>query len=153
MNDLQKELNELKAKVAELESRILFPNEPVAKWQPKGGDWFINQCDDAVEYWKMSTEATKVAELERPTEEQAQRASIEMRRFNRLLALRDELCGDAVANWTDNESNKWILYFDNKDNEWRTGKNQYMQYVGVYFANEAPAQKACDMLNSGEVEL
>jgi len=36
MNDLQKELNELKAKVAELESRIIA--EPV-KWQPTGGYW------------------------------------------------------------------------------------------------------------------
>ena len=34
MNDLQKELQKLKAKIADLESRILFPNEPVTKWQP-----------------------------------------------------------------------------------------------------------------------
>ena len=143
MNDLQRELAALKTKVAELESRIVA--EPVAKWQPKGGNWFI--YGDGGIYEGMALET------ERATQEQAQRAAVEMRRFNRLLALRDELCGDAVANWTDNESNKWILYFDNKDNEWTTGKNQYMQYVGVYFANEASAQKACNMLNSGEVEL
>ena len=143
MNDLQKELQELKAKVADLESRIVA--EPVAKWQPKGGNWFIYGDGGMYEGLALETD--------RATQAQAKRAAVEMRRFNRLLALRDELCGDDVVNWTDNESNKWILYFDNKDNEWTTGKNQYMQYVGIYFANEASAQKACDMLNSGEVEL
>jgi hypothetical protein len=149
MNDLQKELQELKAKVAELESRIVA--EPRAKWQPEGGNWWIDEGGEVVEGHtsRLSIEFGS----ERQTKEQAERASVEMRRFNRLLALRDELCGNAVVNWTDNESNKWILYFDNKDNEWTTGKYQYMQYIGVYFANEASAQKACDMLNSGEVEL
>lgn len=148
MNDLQKELNALKEKIADLESRIVA--EPV-KWQPKGGDWRIDVEGNAFEF--SNNELSYYFGTARQTKEQAQRASVEMRKFNRLLALRDELCGDAVVNWTDNESNKWILYFDGKNNEWTTGKNQYMQYVGVYFANEASAQKACDMLNSGEVEL
>ena len=150
MNDLQKELQELKAKVAELESRIVA--EPVAKWQPKGGDWYVSVNGKTFCYTTRN-EGCREFGTERQTEEQAERAAVEMRRFNRLLALRDELCGDAVANWTDNESNKWILYFDNKDNEWTTGKNQYMQYVGVYFTSDELAQRACDMLNSGEVEL
>ena len=151
MNDLQKELQELKAKVADLESRI--SDKPVAKWQPTGGDFFIQSNGKMSKVVGGSDNLHKECGVERQTKEQAERAAVEMRRFNRLLALRDELCGDDVVNWTDNESNKWILYFDNKDNEWTTGKNQYMQYVGVYFANEASAQKACDMLNSGEVEL
>ena len=150
MKDLQKELNALKAKVAELESRIVA--EPVAKWQPKGGDWYVSVNGKTFCYTTRN-EGCREFGTERQTEEQAERAAVEMRRFNRLLALRDELCGDAVANWTDNESNKWILYFDNKDNEWTTGKNQYMQYVGVYFTSDELAQRACDMLNSGEVEL
>ena len=40
MNNLQKELQELKAKVADLELRIVA--EPV-KWQPEGGDWWIDE--------------------------------------------------------------------------------------------------------------
>ena len=38
MNDLQKELQDLKAKFADLESRIVA--EPV-KWQPKGGGFMV----------------------------------------------------------------------------------------------------------------
>ena len=151
MNDLQKELNALKAKVAELESRISA--EPV-KWQPKGGDWFINQCDDAVEYWKMSTEATKVAGLERQTEKQAQRASIEMRRFNRLLALRDELCGDNLwMNWLTSNDRKYFIYFSHEHYRWNLSSDGVCQSITPYFTTLELAQKACDMLNSGEVEL
>ena len=147
-------IKNLEYRVTELEKQLFAGAvktiEPV-KWQPKGGDWWVDAEGEVVEV--DTSGASKDFGTERQTKQQAERAAVEMRRFNRLLALRDELCGDAVANWTDNESNKWILYFDNKDNEWTTGKNQYMQYVGVYFANEASAQKACDMLNSGEVEL
>lgn len=153
MNDYEKTIEVLQNRVRALEQLIQPVNavsEPV-KWQPKGGEWYVHTFGDVLH--GGSVDKSRWFGAERATREQAERAAVEMRRFNRLLALRDELCGDAVANWTDNESNKWILYFDNKDNEWTTGKNQYMQYVGVYFANEASAQKACDMLNSGEVEL
>jgi hypothetical protein len=146
MNDYEKTIEVLQNRVRALEQLI----QPV-KWSPVGGYWFITIAGLIRE--GATDKRAREFGVERPTQQQAERAAVEMRRFNRLLALRDELCGDAVANWTDNESNKWILYFDNKDNEWTTGKNQYMQYVGVYFANEASAQKACDMLNSGEVEL
>jgi hypothetical protein len=147
-------IKNLEYRVIELEKRTQCGGGStltVRKWQPKGGDWVIDIDGRIME--SVSDEIIISFGVVRQTKEQAKHAAVEMRRFNRLLALRDELCGDAVANWTDNESNKWILYFDNKDNEWTTGKNQYMQYVGVYFANEASAQKACDMLNSGEVEL
>ena len=155
MSEYEIMIKNLENRVTELEKQLFAGAvktvEPV-KWQPEGGDWYVSGSGK-VFWYTTRTQGYREFGTERDTEEQAQRASVQMRRFNRLLALRDELCGDAVVNWTDNESNKWILYFDGKNNEWTTGKNQYMQYVGVYFANEASAQKACDMLNSGEVEL
>jgi hypothetical protein len=95
MLDLQKELIALKAKVADLESRILFPNEPVAKWQPKGGHWAIDIDGGIME--SVSDELIISFGVVRQTKEQAERAAVEMRRFNRLLALRDELCGDELV--------------------------------------------------------
>ena len=150
MNDLQKELQELKAKVADLESRIVA--EPV-KWQPKGGEWFINQCNDTVEYWKMNVEATKVAGLERQTEEQAKRAAVEMRRFNRLLALRDELCGDTPIDWDNSEGEKYRLSFDHAFSKWGWDSFCILESITPHFPTKKLAQKACDMLNSGEVTL
>ena len=145
MNDLQKELQDLKAKVAELEKRISA--EPV-KWQPKGGDWFIGNCGRA--YQLGSTSETKECGLERETQEQAERAAVEMRRFNRLLALRDELCGEI------DESSyclKYYVYFIKQQRMWRWAEGLSVVYITPHFTSEESAQKACDMLNSGEVEL
>lgn len=149
MNDLQKELQALKAKVAELESRILFPNEPVAKWQPKGGYWQIDCEGDAVAVDSFSHQ--KEFGTKRITKEQAQRAAVEMRKFNRLLALRDELCeGDTV----DLSSNtpKYQVFFSHGHKRWYCSEICYGR-ITPYFTSEELAQKACDMLNSGEVEL
>ena len=151
MNDLQKELQELKEKVADLESRILFPNEPVAKWQPKGGDWYIGHGGEVFGL-KTTSEAREFG-TERGTKEQAERAAVEMRRFNRLLALRDELCGDDVVDWTDRRKDKHYVYFTYDHKRWCISENVACESVTPYFTTKEAAQKACDMLNSGEVEL
>ena len=154
MLDLQKELQELKAKVADLESRILFPNEPVAKWQPKGGDWYIGHGGEV--FGLGTTSEAREFGTERGTKEQAQRAAVEMRRFNRLLALRDELCGDEVSlNWLS-EDRKYYVYFSHEQdrlNGWNVTSDGTCESITPYFTTLESAQRACDMLNSGEVEL
>ena len=149
MLDLQKELNALKAKVAELESRIVA--EPV-KWQPKGGDWYISGYGNVVE--DNSTNKAKVFGSERATQAQAQRAAVEMRRFNRLLALRDELCGDAVVDWEDIDFRKYYLFFNHDNGKWvSTYDDTCYETITPYFTSKESAQRACDMLNSGEAGL
>ena len=150
MNDLQKELQALKAKVANLESRIVA--EPV-KWQPKGGNFFIQSNGKVSEVVGGSDTPHKEFGVERPARQQAERACIEMRRFNRLLALRDELCGDAVVNWENGEEKHYLYQWIGNNPKWRIGIDTYCRVQKPYFTNEVTAQKACDMLNSGEVEL
>jgi len=151
MNDLQKELQELKAKVAELESRILFPNEPVAKWQPKGGDWYISVNGKTFCYTTRN-EGCREFGTERQTEEQVKRAAVEMRRFNRLLALRDELCGDDVPTLESSNISKYFIVYNGFENTWDVSAI-YKGFVTPCFKTEQQARRACDMLNSGEVEL
>ena len=69
---------------------IEYRRKPV-KWNPVGGN---NWIDNGKVYLSVigSTNHIRQFGLERPTLEQAQRAAVEMRRFNRLLALRDEEC-------------------------------------------------------------
>ena len=150
MNDLQKELQELKEKVADLESRILFPNEPV-KWQPKGGYWQVDCEGDVIAVDSFSHQ--KEFGTKRITKEQAERAAVEMRKFNRLLALRDELCGNEVVDWKNGEDKHYLYYWDGDAPKWRIGIDTYSRVQTPYFTNYDSAQKACDMLNSGEVEL
>lgn len=148
MNDLQKELNALKEKVADLESRIVA--KPI-KWQPKGGNWYVGYGGGVV---KLATSSGgSEFGLERATKEQAERASIEMRKFNRLLALRDELCGDEVVDWKNGEDKHYLYYWDGDAPKWRIGIDTYSRVQTPYFTNYDSAQRAWDMLNSGEVEL
>jgi len=153
MNDLQKELQELKAKVSEFESRILFPNEPVAKWQPKGGNFFIQSSGKVSEVVGGSDTPHKEFGVERPARQQAQRAAVEMRRFNRLLALRDELCGDEDVYWGDDYIEKYNVYFSHERGCWYISTDIFCESITPYFTNKEAAQKACNMLNSGEVDL
>ena len=148
MNDLQKELQELKAKVTDLETRIAA--EPVAKWQPKGGYWQVDCEGDVVAVDSFSHQ--KEFGTKRITKEQAERAAVEMRRFNRLLALRDELCGDEEVDWTNDEE-KYYVYFSHESGAWYVSSDEFCKSIQPYFTSENVAQKACDMLNSGEVEL
>jgi hypothetical protein len=158
MNIYEKTIKDLQDRVKSLEERLTPCNGAVAepkkpkkpkKWSPVGGDWFINQCDDAVENWNMSTEETKQAGLERPTQQQAERAAVEMRKFNRLLALRDELCGD------DENYDRWLhtLAFKVTAGKWEAITAYDYKVTTVLFSTKESAQRACDMLNSGEVEL
>ena len=148
MLDLQKELQELKAKVAVLESGIVA--EPV-KWQPKGGYLQIDCGGDVVSVNSFSHQ--KEFGTKRITREQAERAAVEMRKFNRLLALRDELCGDEVVNWKNGEDKHYLYHWGGDAPKWRIGIDTYARVQTPYFTSYDLAQKACDMLNSGEVEL
>ncbi len=150
MLDLQKELQDLKAKVIELELRIAA--EPVAKWQPEGGDFFIQSNGKMSEVVGGSDTPHKEFGVERPTRQQAERAAVEMRRFNRLLALRDELCGDEEVDWTGNEE-KYRVYFSHERGCWYVTPDVFCESIATYFTTRESAQKACDMLNFGEVEL
>jgi hypothetical protein len=77
-----------------------------------------------------------------------------MRRFNRLLALRDELCGDGEeVYWGDDYIEKYNVYFSHAKKCWYVSTDIFCESIQPYFTSEETAQKACDMLNSGEVEL
>jgi hypothetical protein len=77
----------------------------------------------------------------------------EMRRFTRLLALRDELCPDFVVDWSLENKGNFVLRFSFLQNVWKPDPyGTYDGRIGPYFSKEA-AEIACKMLNSGEVEL
>ena len=150
MNDLQKELQDLKAKVAELEARVVA-KPAVKKWEPKGGDFFVGAGGSVSMY--DSRTFTKEFGMERETRDQAQRAAKEMRRFNRLLALRDELYVGKDVNWLNDKEEKYSLYYSHEKGKWELDWNVTNESIQPYFTSLESAEKACDMLNSGEVEL
>jgi len=127
-----------------------YRRKPV-KWQPVGGSCNINSGGKISNL--PSWVGTKEFGHERPTREQAEKASVEMRKFNRLLALRDELCGDDVVDWSDVSSFKYTIEFIVDDDRWSIDVTRIYQKIAVYFTTKSDAERACGMLNSGEVEL
>ncbi len=154
MNEYEIMIKNLENRVTELEKQLFAGAvktvEPVVKWQPKGGYWQVDCEGDVVAVDSFSHQ--KEFGTKRITKEQAERAAVEMRRFNRLLALRDELCGDEVVDW-GTKTEKFIVYFSHYKNGWFFSKYEDRQDVAVHFVDVESAHEACRMLNSGEVEL
>jgi len=147
MNDYEKTIEVLQNRVRELEQQIQSV-VGVKKWEPKGGNWFIYGDGGIYEGIALETE--------RATQAQAQRASVEMCRFNRLLALRDELCGELCGDDVDDlEENKetYFVFYSKQSNMWKKDYILNIKFETPLFTSHDSAQKACDMLNSGEVEL
>jgi hypothetical protein len=140
----------------EWRSDFEYRRKPV-KWSPVGGGWRVINNNSINNY--ISNKGSKEFGLHRPTKEQAERALIEMRRFNRLLALRDELCGDETFdswNCEDNNIPKYYLNFNHYNYDkmiWDFEINYYVNYIGICFSSAETAKRACEMLNSGQVEL
>ena len=153
MNEYEIMIKNLENRVTELEKQLFAEAvktiEPV-KWQPKGGEWYIGYGGGVVKL--VTASEGREFGLERQTKEQALRASIEMRMFNRLLALRDELCGDDVVNWSNNATG-FYLYISHDQNIWNWSSDERCETITPYFTSKESVQRACDMLNSGEVEL
>ena len=154
MNEYEIMIKNLENRVTELERRTQCEGGStltVRKWQPKGGYWQVDCEGDVVAVDSFSHQ--KEFGTKRITKEQAQRAAVEVRRFNRLLALRDELCGDEVVAWVDNYAEKFHIYFNYVRGRWYLTSVISCESITPHFTTQDLAQKACDMLNSGEVEL
>jgi len=153
MNDYKKTIEVLQNRVRALEKLLMAFDGAVAetkKWSPVGGDWWIKGEGDVVE--ALQSPLAKEFGTERPTQHQAERAAVEMRKFNRLLALRDELCGDAVVDWNSSNTPKYFLVYNAFENVWDLSAT-HKSFVTPCFKTEEQARLACNMLNMGEVEL
>ncbi len=137
-NNFEEKINAIMATIDELQKdidKLMGTTAEPVKWSPVGGEFYI-----------------MLNGIERPTKKQAERAAIEMRKFNRLLALRDELCGDKVVHWNTREA-KYFLCHNEESKTWGINTSFCQSINTVYFTTLESAQRACDMLNSGEVEL
>jgi hypothetical protein len=147
------EIDKTLAEMSELMAKLTKQREELAakKWEPEGGEYYV----------AMDGEIDNVGDedvgadfgIRRRTFEKAQMASREMRKFNRLLALRDEICGADMTDWDKEDDYKYYLYYSHLDLEWRFAPTVYWQAMTPYFPTTVFARLACDMINSGQVKL
>ena len=152
MNILQKKIEEMKQKIAELESLVNNQQEKaeVKQWEPVGGEWYIDYSSDVGE--APSSEECRKFGMERPTEEQAQKARDEMRVYHRLLAYVHEHAPDYV--FDKDGCNCYVeLYSEDDSPEYEIGYDNEYKRVGQVYMPEDVAEELCRKLKSGEVVL
>ncbi len=74
-----------------------------------------------------------------------------MNKYAKLLAYVEEYGGDWVADWDDVNQNKYYVYFDIVDKEYRCAADDfYLDICKVYMSRDC-GEGLADKLNSGEV--
>ena len=120
------------------------------QWEPKGGCYYVG-IDGGV---SAGTPNYKCAEfgIERKTREAAERAAIEMRKFNRLLAYRDEFAPGYEPDWND-ETEKTYVFQGHEPGKYQVADNMQCQTLGAVYMPVDVAIELRNKLNSGEVVL
>lgn len=140
-------------KIKEQMKALYVEDKPVEKWEPKGGDW--NIAGDGTPFLDDPDDGYRFFGIVRETKELAEKTAEKMRKFNRLLAYVDEMCGGyefkhnernyyVYKSYTYKTSDNLNWFFDYTDRE-EVAETVYMPAnVAIELANK---------LNSGEVVL
>lgn len=128
------------------ESVTIEPPKPKAeKWQPKGGEWFVNARG---EIERLPTEqVTREFGVEYQTKEQAEKARNAMRKYNRLLAWLAENDDGWVADWDNDDQEKWSVRYHHTSKSYETVYNYTIRSLGSVYMSQASAEKLRKLLN------
>ncbi len=95
--------------------------------------------------------------LFRNDEETAKKALKQIKRYTRLLALRDQECPDSRGYVFKYEKQNWYIYKQNCGSDSERYEVHYSEFdclpCCIYFKTKEDAQKICDILNSGRFDL
>jgi hypothetical protein len=150
--DALQQIEELKAKLAELEANVNTPEKEVIElWEPKGC-WYVDTGGDIHEGFGGFTSNTKFGNYFL-TKESANKAVVAMRKHNRLLAYVSEHAPGYEPDWSNPRSSKWFVEFCHSSNLWFVSYHNYWERLGVVYMPEEITKKLCEDLNSGRVVL
>ena len=145
--ELENELKLLESGAAAIREQLAaMPKQ----WDPEGGEWYLNP-DGEIKQCTSTTKCRKFG-FERKTREAAERAATEMRKFNRLLAYRDEFAPGYEPDWSD-EVEKSYVFQDRDSGKYKVADNIMCQTLGAVYMPYDVANELCRKLNTGEVVL
>ena len=135
------------------ESVTIEPPKPkLEKWQPKGGEWFVNVTGEVFKSVYSPPEIVDFG-LCYPTKEQAEKASEDMRQHNRPLVWLVENDDGWIADWDNDKQLKYSVIFNHRLNKYEIVFSRYAKYMGAVYMSEANAEKLAALLNDGVVVL
>ena len=145
--ELENELNLLESGAAAIRDQLAATPK---QWEPECGSWYVGVA--GVPGSGKSTQCCRKFGTERKTREDAERAAIEMRKFNRLLAYRDEFAPGYEPDWSD-EVEKSYVFQDRESGKYKVADNIMCQTLGAVYMPYDVANELCRKLNTGEVVL
>ena len=124
------------------------------KWIPSNGLWNVEPWSESyanqmsVTYINYSN-----AGLEYETEEEAIKASKEIRAYARQLKWLSENNDGWTADWNNVDQEKWYITFCKKDSMYRKLHVVYIKSINTIYMSENNAEKLARLLNEGVVEF
>jgi len=91
--------------------------------------------------------------LTRVDEDTARRAVKQIKKFTRLLALRDQECPNSKGYEFISGNNNWCIYFNYLSNKYTYKNSLYEKDIIIYFKTKEDAELICNILNSGRFDL
>ena len=141
---LQQEIADLQKQLEEKQKALSAMPE---KWEPKGGEYWVN-AHGLVRH-DVTSRVTRDYGAEYATREQAEKAAKAMRAHNRLLAYVAEFAPDYEPDWNDGAI---CIEYAHDEKEYGVDKN-FLERIGAVYMPEHIARELAAKLNSGEVEL
>jgi len=133
------------------EAITIRPPKTKAKWEPKGGNWYIEDCGKI--YAGCTDSEFRGFGHFYQTKEQAEWARDKMRSFNRQLAWLAENDDGWREDWSNSSQNKWYIGYDHSRKRYVVMSANYFKDLKKIYMSADNAKKLADLLNSGEVEL
>lgn len=146
---LQQEIAELQKQLEEKQKALSAMPD---KWEPKGGEWFVDLSGEAATISMQMRELSAFG-VSYATREQAEKAAKAMRAHNRLLAYVAEFSPDWEADWNDHYQTKAEVIFDKTLGEWLVDISVDGFGPSTVYMPDEVAEELAVKLNSGEVEL
>jgi hypothetical protein len=130
----------------------IIPQHPIKEYHLKGGEFRVTDTGTVIR--TPSNELSKEFGVERISEELAVESMKIMRNFNRILALRDELCSDSAGYIFNKNLPNYFILFRFLTNTYVVEMDRYyFSPFTVYFKTENDANLVAQMLNEKEFPI
>lgn len=128
------------------------PKPTTTKWEPKPGIFTLRLAfgTSVISY---SDDSYRLAGMEYQTQSQADSAAKQLRAYARQLAWLAENDDGWVADWSDNNQNKYCVYFVHSNSRFKSYSLCCNQYINTISMSKSNAEKLAQLMNDGIVEF
>lgn len=121
-------------------------------WEPPAGKWWIGP-DNKGWYDEYTEDGIRVGGRERLTKKLVEQAAEESQKRDRLEAFRDQYWPDWEADWEDTNVCKWCVAYHQYKKQFIKVGSLSGTSIGAVYGPQEFAERAVELLSSGELVL